>query len=208
VILYLHGFLSSPLSKKAGQLRAALLAGGLEAEFLCPQLPVSPRAAAEVALAAAQLEEPSRLCLVGSSLGGYYATWVAERLSCRAVLLNPAVRPYELLGAQVGMRIDAASGRAVAIRPEHLDELRALETGPITRPERYFLVAASQDEVIDHRTMMEKYARCAMRIVPGDDHALRSFAQHLDEVLRFCAPSPSTAPSVPGPSLRGSETLG
>jgi uncharacterized protein len=190
VILYLHGFLSSPASTKARQLRAALERAGQESEFVCPQLPVSPRAAAEVALASAQLEDPARLVAVGSSLGGYYATWLAERLGCRAVLLNPAVRPYENLRSQVGPRTDYA-GRAVQVLPEHLDELRALETPPITQPRRYLLVAATGDELLDYRDMLARYAGCATRLVEGSDHALSDFERHLPEVLRFCGIEPA-----------------
>jgi predicted esterase YcpF (UPF0227 family) len=185
VILYLHGFLSSPGSAKARQLQAALAARGLADEFACPQLPVSPRAAAEVALASAQLEDPRRLALVGSSLGGYYATWLAERTGCRAVLLNPAVRPYEQLRSRVGMHTDYTGAR-VEVRGEHLDELRALEVAAITRPLRYLLVAATGDELLDYREMLARYAGCPARVVEGSDHALTDYAGQLDEVLRFC----------------------
>ena len=186
MILYLHGFLSSPASTKARQLRSALAAVGLEADFACPQLPVSPRAAAEVALGAAQLEDPSRLALIGSSLGGYYATWLAERLGCRAVLLNPAIRPYEDLQGQIGPRTEYVTGRRVEVLPEYLDELRALDTPGPTRPERYFLVAATGDELIDYRTMVAKYAGSRQRVIEGSDHALSAFEELLPEVLGFC----------------------
>jgi predicted esterase YcpF (UPF0227 family) len=185
VILYLHGFLSSPGSAKARQLQAALAARGLADEFACPQLPVSPRAAAEVALASAQLEDPARLALVGSSLGGYYATWLAERLGCRAVLLNPAVRPYEQLRSRLGQHTDYA-GAHVEVRAEHLDELRALDVAALTRPQRYLLVAATGDELLDYREMVARYAGCPACVVEGSDHALTGYAGQLERVLEFC----------------------
>lgn len=185
MILYLHGFLSSPGSAKARRLQEALALRGLGGDFVCPQLPVSPRAAAEVALAAAQLESPAQLVLVGSSLGAYYATWVAERIDCRAVLLNPAIRPYEHLRARVGHQVDFA-GRAVEVRPEHLDELRALEVSALRRTQRYLLVAATGDELLDYREMVERYAGCPTRLVEGSDHALSDFDRHLPAVLEFC----------------------
>lgn len=193
MILYLHGFLSSPASTKARQLQAALAAVGRAGDFLCPALPVSPRAAADVALASAGLEDPGKLSVIGSSLGGYYATWLAERLRCRAVLLNPAVRPYDLFAERVGWHTEAVTGRRVEVRPEYIDELRALDTPVLTHPERYLLVAATGDELLDYREMVEKYAGCSMRIVQGSDHALSDFADHLPEVLRFCGVSPATA---------------
>lgn len=200
MILYLHGFLSSPASVKAQQLRAALTRVGREADFLCPQLPVSPRAAAEVALASAQLEDPAGLSVIGSSLGGYYATWLAERLGCRAVLLNPAIRPYEDLRAHVGWHADPRGGRPVEVRPEFLDELRALETARLTELGRYLVIAATGDEVIDYRQMVAKYEGCTMRIIEGSDHALSDFAAYLPQVLGFCGiqlPAPGPGAGAP-----------
>lgn len=186
MILYLHGFRSSPNSKKATELRAALAARGRASEFVCPQLPASPRAAIEIARAAIGAVAGERLCLIGSSLGGYYATWLAESIGCRAVLLNPAIRPYDDLRAYLGAQPVYFSDDTIEMRAEYLDALLALDTPRITRPERYLLVAATGDELIDYRTMVAKYAGCRQRIIDGSDHSLSDFAHHLDEVLEFC----------------------
>lgn len=186
MILYLHGFRSSPQSKKAQLVLQALAARGRADDFLCPQLPASPRAAARLIEATARLEDVGRLSLIGSSLGGYYATWLAERIGCRAVLLNPAIAPYEDLRHHLGTQPVFFSEQSIEVRPEHMDELRALDTPAITRPERYFLVAATGDEVIDWRLMAAKYAGCRQRIIEGSDHQLGDFASYLDEVLAFC----------------------
>jgi len=191
MILYLHGFLSSPLSGKARQLQAALAALDRADEFLCPPLPVSPRGAAEVALALAHLEDPARLCVVGSSLGGYYATWLAERVACRVVLLNPAIRPYQHLFTEPGWRTDYA-GQKVEIRAEYADELRALEVAALTGRDRYLLLAATGDAIIDYRDMVERYAGCRTRLIQGSDHALSDFPAYLPEVLDFCGITPAT----------------
>lgn len=186
MILYLHGFRSSPGSRKAIQLREALAARDMVDEYMCPQLPASPRRAIEVAQAACTLEDPARLVLIGSSLGGYYATWLAEHIGCRAVLLNPAITPYEDLKAHLGQQPVYFSDASIDMKPEYLDELLALDTPRITRPERYFLVAATGDEVIDWRTMVAKYAGCRQRVIEGSDHQIGDFAQVLPEVLAFC----------------------
>ena len=186
MILYLHGFRSSPNSKKATQLRAALVARGRGAEWVCPQLPASPRAAIELAhreIAGVPVEQ---LCLIGSSLGGYYATWLAERIGGRAALLNPAIRPYDDLRAYLGTQPVYFSDDSIQMKPQYLDELRALDAPRITRPQRYFLLAASGDELIDYRTMVTKYAGCRQRIIDGSDHSISDFARYLDEVLAFC----------------------
>jgi predicted esterase YcpF (UPF0227 family) len=186
MILYLHGFRSSPHSKKAQMVREALVARGRDGDFLCPQLPASPRAAAKLIEAAACLEEERNLSLIGSSLGGYYATWLAERTGCRAVLLNPAITPYDDLRGYLGTQPVYFSEQTIEIRPEYMDELQALDTLGITRPERYFLVAATGDELIDWRTMAAKYAGCRQRIIEGSDHQMTDFADCLDDVLAFC----------------------
>ena len=186
MILYLHGFRSSPNSRKALQIRDALAARGRVDDYLCPQLPASPRQAIDLLLATARLEDPARLVLIGSSLGGYYATWLAEQLGCRAVLLNPAITPYVDLKDQLGPQPVFFTDASIDMKPEYLDELRALDTPRITRPERYFLVAATGDEVIDYRTMLAKYAGCRQRVIEGSDHQIQDFAQYLGEVLAFC----------------------
>jgi uncharacterized protein len=186
MILYLHGFRSSPNSRKALLIRDALATLGQAGEYLCPQLPASPRQAIDLALATARLEDPARLALIGSSLGGYYATWLAEQLGCRAVLLNPAISPFEDLKTHLGQQPVFFSDTRIDMKPEYLDELKALDTPRISRPERYFLVAATGDEVIDYRTMVAKYAGCRQRIIEGSDHQMQDFAAYLGEVLAFC----------------------
>ncbi len=186
MILYLHGFRSSPQSNKARLIRDALAARGRPDDFVCPQLPASPRAAAQLIEATARLASTDELAVVGSSLGGYYATWLAERIGCRAALLNPAIAPYEDLSAHLGIQPVYFSERTIEVRPEHMDELRALDPPSITRPERYFLLAATGDELIDWRRMVARYRGCRQRIIEGSDHQLSDFDAYLAEVLAFC----------------------
>jgi uncharacterized protein len=186
VILYLHGFRSSPRSKKASMLQAALQARGRGREFVCPELPMAPRAAADLARAAASRAQPGRLAVVGSSLGGFYATWLAEQTGCRAVLLNPAVDPSRDLEAHLGRQRVFFSDRTIELTADHLVQLRALETPRLTRLERYFLIAATGDEVIDCRTMVARYAGCRQRVIQGSDHVLSDFGDYLGEILEFC----------------------
>ncbi len=189
MIIYLHGFRSSPASRKAVMLRDRLTALGHGAEFQCPALPASPRAAAEIALAETQETPAGELSLIGSSLGGFYATWLAERVGCRAVLLNPAIDPARDLEAHVGRQPVFFSNDEIDFRPEFLAELRALET-PVTRPERYFLLAATGDSVIDYRTMVAKYTGARQHVIDGSNHELTDFASYIDEVLAFCGMTP------------------
>lgn len=186
-ILYLHGFRSSPQSMKARLMAAHFMA--TEHRFVCPQLPASPSVAME--LACEFIEDRGDAArdwaVIGSSLGGYYATYLAERYGCRAALLNPAVRPDLDLGAHVGLLTAFHSDEPFEFKAEYLDELAALRVEKITRPERYFLLAATGDEVLDWRHMREHYVGAKQHIIDGSNHAISEFADYVEEVALFCA---------------------
>jgi len=186
MLLYLHGFRSSPHSSKAQRVGQRMAELGLAKAFVCPQLPASPTAAARLIEELARGQAADDLAVIGSSLGGYYATWLAERTGCRAVLLNPATQPFRDLEKYVGVHAVFNSTETIEVLPEHMQEMRALAVPAITRPERYFLVAATGDEVLDWRDMVAKYPGAKQRIIEGSDHGLSDFECHLDEVLEFC----------------------
>jgi predicted esterase YcpF (UPF0227 family) len=186
MIVYLHGFRSSPASRKATMLREAMAASGRSTEYLCPALPASPAQSIDLAMAAVRGADPRRLALIGSSLGGYYATWVAQQLGCRAVLLNPAIRPQDDLARYIGVQPVYFSQAQIDFRREYLEELEAIDTPAITRPERYFLLAATADAVIDYRAMVCKYRGARQHVIAGSDHELSDFASYIDEVIGFC----------------------
>jgi predicted esterase YcpF (UPF0227 family) len=186
MILYLHGFRSSPRSFKARVVHESMKAAGRPEELVCPQLPASPKAAMALALLLVERYPADKLAVVGSSLGGFYATWLAERLGCRAVLLNPAVNPLKDLEKYVGVTTAWNSDEPFEFKPEYIDELAALRVERITRPERYFLVAATGDEVLDYRDMLAHYAGARQHLIEGSDHAISEFPQYVDEVLGFC----------------------
>lgn len=186
MILYLHGFRSSPSSMKARLVGERMAALGRADDYLCPQLPASPALAMELALSLIDGVPAEQLAVIGSSLGGYYATWLAERLGCRAVLLNPAIVPRLDLAPYVGVTTQYHSDEPFEFKHAYIEELRALEVPRITRPERYFLVAATGDEVLDYRDMVAHYAGARQHVIAGSDHAISEFADYVDDVLRFC----------------------
>jgi uncharacterized protein len=188
MILYLHGFRSSPRSFKARVVQERMTALGRAGDLICPQLPASPKAAMDLALLLAERYAPDNLAIVGSSLGGFYATWLAERLGVRAVLLNPAVDPASSLDKHVGVTTNWHSDDPFEFRREYVDELAAMKVERITRPERYFLIAATGDEVLDYRDMVAHYPGARQHLIQGSDHAISEFPQYVDEVLSFCKP--------------------
>ena len=183
MLVYIHGFNSSASSFKARLLRAALARRGREAEFICPDLPHRPH---EAVVRIEALISGERACLVGSSLGGYYATWLAEKHALRAVLVNPAVRPYELLKAYLGRQKNLYSGAEYELTREHLEELRTFEVDRVT-PERYLVVVTTGDEVLDYREALEKYRGAERIVVEGGDHGFSDFEHYVDPVLDFCS---------------------
>ena len=182
-IVYLHGFNSSPASFKAGVIRRELERRGRGSEFFAPGLPPSPAAAAR--LLTELVRGRSNVALIGSSLGGFYATWLAEQFALRAALLNPAVAPYELLANHVGRQTNFHTAEEYEFTREHVAELRALEVAAIT-PERYLLVVETGDEVLDYRHAVDKYRGARQLVIEGGDHGFSDFAAYVGAVLDFC----------------------
>lgn len=187
-LLYLHGFRSSPRSAKARIVQARMDAAGRAQDLICPQLPASPKDAMALVLTLAErhVASPGGLAIVGSSLGGFYATWLAERFGCRAALINPSVDPLKNLSDHVGVTTNWHSDEPFEFKPEYIDELAALKIARITQPARYYLLAATGDEVLDYRDMVAHYAGAQQHVIDGGDHAVSDFAQYVDDVLAFC----------------------
>jgi len=185
-LLYLHGFRSSPRSTKAELVRRRVAARHPGVTFWCPQLPPSPRQAMQEVMQGIAGWPRERMAVIGSSLGGFYATWVAEQTGCRAALLNPAVQPERDLARHIG---EHGSWHDPAekfyFRPEYVDELRALHCAVLTRPERYYALIAKGDEVLDWREMTARYPGAHIHLLEDSDHAIGEFPAHLDEVLAF-----------------------
>ena len=188
-LLYLHGFRSSPASTKA-RLTASAVAGlrerGQVIEWCCPQLPPSPAEARELIDALAAPWAGCDMAVIGSSLGGYYATVLAERRGCRAVLLNPAVEPARDLALRLG---EQSAWHEPEARFEftlaHVGELLAMRPPAITGLQRYFTVVAKGDEVLDWREMRSRYAGAPGLLLEGGDHALSGFERQLPSILDF-----------------------
>jgi len=184
--VYLHGFRSSPASIKATQLAAAIAALPIESRpaLRVPALdhrPVTALLQIESLLAGAA----SPVCVVGSSLGGFYATVAAERYGVAAVLVNPAIRPDESLRDYAGIQTNLYTGESFDVTAAHFRELRAMRVDRITRPERYWLLVQSGDEVLDYRQAVAFYAGAWQLVQGGGDHAFEGFDAHIPAILRF-----------------------
>lgn len=180
MIVYLHGFNSSPQSHKAQVLGRYFAARGLDEEFRCPALPPEP----DAAIAAALREAREPVCYVGSSLGGFYATYLVEKHGGRAVLLNPAIEPHVGLRAYLGPQQNLYTGEKYVLTEAHLAQWASLYVPRITA-ERYLLIVETGDEVLDYRRAVERYAGAEQVVIQGGDHTLKSFPEHLERIARF-----------------------
>ncbi|MFT3718126.1 YqiA/YcfP family alpha/beta fold hydrolase [Pseudorhodoferax sp.] len=190
-LLYLHGFRSSPQSAKARLVAGHVRARHPQLHWWCPQLPPSPRQAMAEILAGTADWPRAGMAVIGSSLGGFYATCVAEQTGCRAVLLNPAVHPARDLARHIGVQAawhDPA--QRFDFTAAHVEELRALERPPEAPAARaamprIFAIVAKGDEVLDWREMCARYPGARIRLLEGSDHAISEFPAYLDEVFAF-----------------------
>jgi predicted esterase YcpF (UPF0227 family) len=185
MLIYVHGFNSSALSYKAAVVRKRMDELRCGEAFLCPELPPSPRSAIELLQHTIESCDTQNVSLIGSSLGGYYATWLAERFEIRAALLNPAVAPYELLAGYIGPQKNLYTGAQYDFEERYVDELRELEIERIT-PSRYLLLVTTGDEVLDYRDAVRKYRGCEEIVIEGGDHGFGTFEHYLARVLEFC----------------------
>ncbi len=185
-LLYLHGFRSSPQSAKARQMAAHVAAHHPGVHFWCPQLPPSPRKAMELVERTVADWPRASSAVVGSSLGGFYASWAAQHLACPSVVLNPAVDPARDLARHIGEQTSWHDpAEHFFFLPEYIGELRALDMRgrPPAGPE--LAIIAKGDEVLDWREMVARYPAAQLQLLEGGDHALSGFEVHLPLVTAF-----------------------
>lgn len=190
-VLYLHGFRSSPQSTKARNLTEWMAAHRADVHWWCPQLPPSPAEALQLLRDGVKDWPADTSAVVGSSLGGFYATVLAEQLGWRCAVINPAVEPARDLAKYIGEQTawhDPAE--RFFFRPEYVAQLRDLRPAALTHPGRYAAWIATGDEVLDWREMRDRYAQSQLHVIEGSDHALSDFAVHRPALLRFLQLTP------------------
>ena len=188
LIVYLHGFRSSPRSSKAvltGEAIKNTSTAENPIEWYCPQLLASPKESMDMVTKQIESVKHDRLVVIGSSLGGFYTNYLAEKYQCKAVVLNPAVRAARELAPHVGMLTEYDTDAPYDFRPEYIDQLKALQVERISDPKRYFLLAAKGDELLDWREMVDFYKGAEQLVLEGSDHGIAEYPDHLPKVLKF-----------------------
>lgn len=184
MLIYLHGFNSSPGSHKAQLLKRHMEQHGLGDRYYCPALPISAKSAIAMVEAAIAQHTRESITLVGSSLGGFYSTYLAERHDLRAVLINPAVHPHKDLRAYLGPQRNLYTQQPYVLTEEHLHQWESIFV-PAVRAQRYLLLVETGDEVLDYRVALEKYRGAPQITVAGGDHSFASFPEHIPLILEF-----------------------
>jgi len=190
-IVYLHGFNSGPSSAKAQQLghEIAALDPASRPAYIVPQLHHWPAKAMREVMALTDTANNGagkhRLTFVGSSLGGFYATFLAEHYGAKAVLINPAIRPAMSLASCLGPQLNPATGETYELTRDHFAELETFNVARVTQPRRYFLLVQSGDELLDWREAVAFYAGAWQSVQGGGDHAFQHFETQIAPILRF-----------------------
>lgn len=188
LLVYLHGFRSSPNSTKAvmtGEAVRALSTTQNCYEWYCPQLLASPKESIDIVTNHIDQSQVDRLVIIGSSLGGFYTNYLAEKYQCKGIVLNPAVYAARELEPHVGMMTAYDSEEPFDFKAEYIDQLRALQVNKISNPERYFLIAAKGDELLNWKEMAAFYPGAKQLILEGSDHGIADYASHLPAVIEF-----------------------
>ena len=184
-LLYIHGFLSSPLSFKAQQTKSWLAANHPEIDYHCLQLSPYPAQTQHCLEELVESLLPAPVYLMGSSLGGFWATWLVEKYNLRALLVNPAVRPQEFMPKYLGIDLKSYHTDDIyQLQPHHVEEIKQVDVKP-HRLDNYWLLVQTGDETLDYRPAVEKYVGCKQTIEEGGDHSFQGFERYLDRGLEF-----------------------
>jgi uncharacterized protein len=186
LLLYIHGFNSSPLSLKAQVMAEYCKQHRPDIRVEIPQMPCYPeQAAVFIDDLVSSLKHDYAIGLVGSSLGGYISTWLNSRHQLPAVLVNPAVKPYELLQDYLGEQVNPYTSEKYWLEPQHIDELKAMDVDQLVDPKQFWLLQQMGDEVLDYRQAVEKYAASKQTVEPDGDHSFVDFERFPADVIQF-----------------------
>lgn len=183
-ILYIHGFNSSPQSTKAELTRKFFSKNYPRVNFYCPQVATSPNAAISQLENIIALAPKATWLLMGSSLGGYFATYLAEKYQIQAALINPAVKPFELLKGYLGEQVNPYTQERYLVKEQHIVDLKMLEQENISK-NNYLVMLQTGDEVLDYQQAVEKYRHCQLTIEQGGDHSFINYESVLPKVASF-----------------------
>lgn len=186
LVLYIHGFLSSPLSLKAQQVHSWLTLHKPDWNYCCPELPAYPAEAMATLESIVRKHWDRPVYLLGSSLGGYYATYLSQIYSLKTVLINPAVRPYRFMLEYLNRGLkNYHTDNTYYLTSEHIQQIRRYELEILSQPEKIWLLVQTGDQTLDYRDAVSYYVGCKQAVEQGGDHSFEGFKNKLPEIITF-----------------------
>ena len=192
LLIYLHGFMSSPNSVKAKETEFYLAKRSMLVEYLVPALSDCPEQAYQQLSELMQANQNRTVGLIGSSMGGFFASALAARFTCRAVLINPAVAPQNLMQKYVGEQTNPYTNNHFTLTVNDMEFLQELEV-ECPQPDKIMLLVQTGDETLDYKAAVAKYAGSPQVVEEGGDHRFQDFDKHLPSIMKFLF-APSTEP--------------
>lgn len=186
LLLYIHGFNSSPKSMKANLMADYVNTHRPDIQLLIPQIPCYPKTA--IALLTQLVEthqDDYEIGLVGSSLGGYLSTWLNQQYGVKAVLVNPAVKPYELLSDYLGEQTNPYTNEHYTLDHSHIEDLKQLDVERLNDPTDFWLIQQMGDEVLDYRQAVDKFSASRQTVELGGDHSFQQFERFPEKIIQF-----------------------
>ena len=186
LLLYIHGFNSSPLSHKANVMKEYCERNRPDIQVVVPQMPCFPEdAEALLHSLMEQYKDSHRIGLVGSSLGGYMSIWLNSLYGLKAVVVNPAIKPYELLQDYLGEQVNPYTQQRYVLEEKHIQELRNLDITPIANPADFWLLQQKGDEILDYRQAVKKLEGAKQTVEEGGDHSFVGFERYTADIIDF-----------------------
>lgn len=185
VLIYLHGFLSSPQSVKAQATKHYWTKAHPEIPMVCPQLPYYPKQAQELLDELGRKYQGQQLGFIGSSLGGFLSTYMVNKYGGKAVLINPAVEPHRVLAKYLGDHVHPYTEEAFTLEPKHMNELQVMNSDVPETPGAFWVLLQTEDETLDYRDAERKYQSARLTIEEGGDHAFQGYERFLPDISQF-----------------------
>ena len=185
-VIYIHGYNSSPLSEKACLTQAFFMSEDCPYELEIAAFSSSPSAAIlDIECLIESIGVNNIAGFIGSSLGGFYSLYLHRKYSLPAVLINPAMRPYELLQDYLGENQNPYTGERYMVEDRHMDELRSFDIGENFTRHQLYLLTQTADEVLDFQQAVSALPRIKSWIHAGGDHSFREYPVVLPSIVQF-----------------------
>jgi uncharacterized protein len=183
--MYIHGFNSSPRAFKGQVIRRWMQHQPYHVYM--PDVACSPAEAMRKLIRLTQQAQQAgeRLRFIGSSLGGFFATYLCDMFGGQAVLINPAVQPDKLLPRFLGRHLNPYTEQYLEVTEAHVAELKQFEVHSIRQPQKFLVMLKEGDEVLNYQNAVQKYQQCHLLIDAGGDHSFEDFDQHFDTITNF-----------------------